>query len=85
MTCRLAAEVISLELDTELPIHLWVVLGIHTLVCGSCRRYRHQLAALDAATAEFLARPEIGTATVLPDETKNHLRAVIAAQLNKNS
>lgn len=85
MTCRRAAELISWELDTDLPLHRRAGLGFHTLVCGACRRFRRQLGAVDEAVAEFVADPRAGTRAALPDETKDHLRAVIAAHLEEDS
>ena len=85
MTCRRAAELISWELDTSLPLHQRAGLGFHTLVCGACRRFRRQLGVVDEAAAEFLASPGSGDRAALPDETKDHLRAVIVAHLEDNS
>jgi hypothetical protein len=85
MTCRRAAELISWELDTDLPLHLRAGLGFHTLVCRACRRFRRQLGAVDEAVGEFLADPRAGDRAALPDETKDHLRAVIATHLEENS
>lgn len=85
MTCRRAAELLSWELDTDLPLHRRAGLGFHTLVCGACRRFRRQLGAVDEAAAEFVADPRAGIRAALPDETKDHLRAVIAARLEEDS
>ena len=85
MTCRRAAELISWELDTELPLHQRAGLGFHTLLCGACRRFRRQLGVVDKAVAEFFAAPGSGHRAALPSETKDHLRAVIVAHLEENS
>jgi hypothetical protein len=85
MTCRRAAVLISWELDTDLPLHRRAGLGFHTLLCGACRRFRRQLGAVDEAVGEFVADPRAGNPAALPDETKDHLRAVIAAHLEDNS
>ena len=82
MTCRRAAELISRELDTTLPLPRRAGLGFHTLLCVACRRFRQQLRAIDGAIADALARPQ--AAALLP-ETKDHMRAVIAAHLDEES
>ena len=82
MTCRRAAELISRELDASLPLPRRAGLGFHTLLCGACRRFRHQLGAIDGAVADALARPP---AAVLPQTSKDHLRAVIATHLDEES
>ena len=85
ITCRRAAELISWEQDASLPLHQRAGLGFHTLLCGACRRFRMQLEVVEEAVDEFLAAPGSGHRAALPDETKNHLRAVIAAHLDENS
>lgn len=85
MTCHRAAELISWELDTDLPLHQQTGLVFHTLLCGSCRRFRQQLGVVDEAAAEFLATPGTSDRTALPSETKDHLRAMIVARLEDDS
>ena len=86
MTCRRAAELISQELDTALPVHQRARLGFHVLVCGACRRFRRQLGEVDGAAAEFLTAQGAGDRVVaLPRETKDHLRAVILTHLDEES
>lgn len=85
ITCQRAVEFISWELDTNLPLHQRVGLGLHTLLCGACRRFRRQLAVVDETAAEFLSAPGSGHRATLPDETKDHLRSVIVAHLEENS
>jgi len=82
ITCRRAAELISWELDTDLPLHRRAGLGFHTLVCAACRRYRRQLGPIDEAVADAVARLRGAN---LPDETKDHLRAMVATYLEENS
>lgn len=49
MICRDAAELVSRELDTRLGFAERVGLGVHTMFCGPCRRFRRQLARLNIA------------------------------------
>ena len=86
MTCRRAAELISQELDTALPVHQRARLGFHVLVCGACRRFRRQLGTMDEAVGEFVAGARAGDrAATLPRETKDRLRAVILTHLDEES
>jgi len=52
MTCKQAAEVISRSLDVPLSTSARVGLGVHTLFCGPCRRFRRQLFLLHAACGD---------------------------------
>jgi hypothetical protein len=86
MTCRRAAELISEDLDTNLPPHQRAGLGFHTLLCGACRRYRRQLGAVEEAVAEFFASAGSGNpAATLPPSSKEHLKAVIGGHLDGHS
>ena len=85
MTCRRAVELISGELDTDLPLHQRAGLAFHALVCGACRRFRWQLDVVDETVEAFFATASAGDPdAILPAETKDHLRAVIAAHLKEN-
>lgn len=46
MICRDAAEAISRSLDAPLSRVERLDLGVHTLFCGPCRRFRKQLVRL---------------------------------------
>ncbi len=48
MNCRDAAQAISQSLDEPLPALLRLGLVTHTVLCGSCRRFRAQLTQLHA-------------------------------------
>ena len=54
MICRHAAEAISRSLDAPLSAVERLDLGVHTLFCGPCRRFREQLTRLhtECASAE---------------------------------
>src|SRR5579859_6185286 len=54
MTCQKAAEVISRSADALLSTRERVGLGVHTLFCGPCRRFRQQLLRLHAACGQTL-------------------------------
>jgi hypothetical protein len=49
MICRTAVELICRSVDAPLSAGERVGLGVHTLFCGPCRRFRRQLRRLDAA------------------------------------
>jgi len=86
ITCRRAAELISGELDTVLPLHQRAGLAFHAVVCGACRQFRWQLGVVNETVEEFFATAWAGDPdAILPAETKDHLRAVIAAHLEENS
>jgi hypothetical protein len=44
--CRRAAEVITRSLDEPLTLRVRVALGVHTLFCSPCRRFRRQMTRL---------------------------------------
>jgi predicted anti-sigma-YlaC factor YlaD len=79
MTCSRAAELISHELDAPLPLAARVGLAVHARLCGACRRYRRQLAALDRAAAELVREPV--ESSTLPPAAEARLRAAVVARL----
>ena len=86
ITCRRAAELISRELDADLPLHQRVVLRFHKMVCGACRRFWRQLGAVDEAVEEFFTKAVSGDPdAVLPAASKEHLKAVIDDHLDGES
>ena len=86
MTCRHAAELISRELDTELSIHQRARLGLHSLVCGTCRRFRWQLAAVHESVERYFATTDAELrGIVLPSDSKELLKAAILFHLNSDS
>ncbi|GEM_PF-3247493 len=65
LVCRDAARLLSEECEHRLPRWQWLLLRIHLLICGACRRYAHQLRwireaarrkALDEAARKHLHR-----------------------------
>jgi hypothetical protein len=44
--CRRAAEVITRSLDGPLTLRVRAALGVHTLFCSPCRRFRRQMIRL---------------------------------------
>ena len=52
MTCQQAAEASSRSLDTPPSLAERAGLGVHTLCCGPCRRFRRQLLRLHAACGQ---------------------------------
>ena len=49
MICRTAVELICRSVDAQLSAGERVGLGVHTLFCGPCSRFRRQMRRLDAA------------------------------------
>ena len=49
MICRTAVELICRSVDARMSAGERVGLGVHTLFCGPCRRFRRQMGRLDAA------------------------------------
>ena len=86
ITCRRAAELISAELDADLPLHPRGGLGFHTVVCTACRRYQVQIGAVDEAVAELFASTKpIHTTQTLPIASKDQLKSVIKEHLDGNA
>jgi hypothetical protein len=86
MTCRRAAELITSALDDALPLRHRAGLGFHTLLCGACRRFRAQIAAVDEAVGELLADPALPTGPAwLPAESKEQLKRALREELDRPS
>jgi len=85
ITCRRAAELISKELDTELPLPQRVGLEIHSLVCSRCRRYRRQLSTVENAAREFLAVPTSNRDAALSAASKEKLKAALRGLLDREA
>ena len=85
ITCRRATELISKELDTELPLAQRVGLEIHSLVCSGCRRYRRQLSAVDNAVRELLAAPASDRDAALSAASKESLKAALQGLLDQEA
>ena len=54
MTCQQAAEVITHSVDARLSVSERFGLGVHTLFCGPCRRFRLQILRLHLACQHVL-------------------------------
>jgi len=85
ITCRRATELISKELDTELPLAQRVGLEIHSLVCSGCRRYRRQLSTVDNAVRELLAAPASDRDAALSAASKENLKAALQGLLDQEA
>lgn len=84
--CRRAAELISGEQDADLLLLQRVGLGLHTLICRNCRRYRTQLGVVEAAATELFAGSRTGQSdAALSPESKEHLKAMINFRLDEAS
>jgi len=47
MSCREVVKLVSEDLDHPLSLRRRIALRFHTMMCGSCARYRRQLRALE--------------------------------------
>ena len=61
MICRRAAELIGESLDTPLSFLQRYALGVHTLFCGPCRRFRDQLKRMDSACQQGVSNDSPAT------------------------
>lgn len=59
LKCKEVAEIVSKQLDTDLPWRVSWQIKLHFIVCKNCYRYYRQLA--------FLARALKGSASSPPD------------------
>ena len=81
-SCRRAAELITQSLDDPLRGHQRACLAVHMLLCGSCRRFRRQITALEAAATSIIgARLGPAQKVELPRAAKQHLQALIRERL----
>ncbi|NNF42738.1 MAG: zf-HC2 domain-containing protein [Phycisphaerales bacterium] len=78
MSCRRATQLISESMDRPLTRRERVALRVHIVICGSCRRYRRQLARLRTALERLAATSEMATAegapAVLSPEARTRIR-----------
>jgi predicted anti-sigma-YlaC factor YlaD len=72
-TCHDACKLMSRELDGELSYLERCDVKIHRVLCGNCRRYYHQLVALDDATKTALATPPDATDMILAEPTRDKM------------
>jgi hypothetical protein len=77
MTCQQAAEAISVSADGPLSTSTRVGLGIHTLFCGPCRRFRRQVLRLNAACVEVFREESEPALSGLTPEARARIAAVL--------
>lgn len=53
MSCKQAAELVSLEQDRQLTFFERINLRIHVLICDACSNYRQQIHVLRDACKRF--------------------------------
>lgn len=80
MNCRAAAELASRELDTRLAVAEQVGLGVHTLFCGPCRRFREQLARLNIACCRAVKDGVLPGVEAVPPEVLARIAAALDAR-----
>jgi hypothetical protein len=72
LSCRRAAELTSQALDRPLGLRERVALGLHTLLCRVCSRYRRQLDFLQTACER--AEEHVGHDIELDEAARNRIR-----------
>jgi predicted anti-sigma-YlaC factor YlaD len=78
ISCRHAAELTSLQLDTDLTLGQKVVLGVHRVICGACRRFGQQLLNVNDATTTFLQH-EPQDDRLMPNDARSRIEANLDA------
>jgi hypothetical protein len=78
--CRRAVEVVTEALDGPLPLGERIGLGVHTLFCSPCRRFRRQMTRVHTALERAAEGGEGPAADGLSDEA----RARIEARLSRS-
>lgn len=77
MICRQAAEAISRAIDEPLSPLERLDLGVHTLFCGPCRRFRNQLTRLHAECATAVSEEAPPDAPTLSDAARERIAAAL--------
>ena len=77
MMCRRAAELIGRSLDAPLPFGQRGSLGVHTLFCGPCRRFRRQLRRMHAACRAADAQDFTGNFGQLSNEARARIASAL--------
>jgi hypothetical protein len=75
LSCRRAAELASQGLDRPLRLRERVALGLHTLLCRLCGRYRRQLDFLQHACEQ--AEEHVGLDIALSETARSRIREQI--------
>lgn len=82
LTCLRTASLITRSLDDPLRGYQRAGVALHALVCGSCRRFRRQIMALDAAATELIGvRLQAPRSETLPSAAKLRLKNLIRERL----
>jgi hypothetical protein len=77
ISCRRAAELTSLQLDTDLGVHQKLALGFHRAVCGPCRRFANQMREVDDATGKFLTGESPAHDEPMPEEMRLRIQSML--------
>lgn len=71
--CREMSQLTSRSMDTSLGVTQWLRMGLHWVLCTTCRRYRRQLLWL-RRVAGFSTQPPVGVARIgLAPEARERL------------
>jgi hypothetical protein len=77
ISCKRAAELISLSQEAPLRWRQRLALALHLCVCGMCRRFRRQTRLLERAGR---AAPEAPGEVALPAEAKDRIKRALRDQ-----
>ncbi len=77
MTCKQAAEMLSRSADVQPFFWERLVLAIHMLICGMCRRFRRQLLGLHVACGKALREDTERAGDGLSTEARARIAATL--------
>jgi hypothetical protein len=77
MTCQQAAEVVCRSVDVRPALGERVGIAVHTLFCGSCRRFRRQLLEVHAAGERALGEGVLAAEGDLSPEARMRIVAAL--------
>jgi hypothetical protein len=75
ISCKRAAELISLSQEAPLRWRQWLALALHLCVCGMCRRFRRQVRLMEQAGRAGRGAPaDVALAPEVKERIKRALR-----------
>ncbi len=85
--CRQVARLASESLDRPLGLHERLLLRLHTMMCGACTAYRHQIATIDLAFAQRAnqGKPYLPTSEALDTAARERIRDLLRVRVRQLS
>jgi hypothetical protein len=81
ISCKRAAELISLSQEAPLRWRQRLALALHLCVCGMCRRFRRQMGLLERAGRSAPGTgPGASADVALPAEAKERIKRALRGQ-----